>query len=181
MKTPQKIWPYAAIILAAIGTVGSLYLSIGLGLKACPLCFYQRTFMMSVLAVLTLGLLVDRSQESFLCLLSLPLAVAGLIVAAFHEYLVISEKLECPAGMFGLGTAPFQSLAWFIVLTISVALGIGARLGPAIGGIVLGSALAAGCVTSAPPMPSLPAKPYDQPLEICRPPFRPSDKYGEQK
>ena len=34
---------------------GSLYLSLGLGLIACPLCFYQRTFAFAVLGVLILG------------------------------------------------------------------------------------------------------------------------------
>jgi disulfide bond formation protein DsbB len=42
----------AALAVSAVGTVGSLYLSLGMGLKACPLCFYQRTFMMSTAAVL---------------------------------------------------------------------------------------------------------------------------------
>jgi len=27
--------------VAMVGSLGSVYLSIGLGLKACPLCFYQ--------------------------------------------------------------------------------------------------------------------------------------------
>ena len=34
----------AALIAAAISVAGSLYLSLGMGLIACPLCFYQRTF-----------------------------------------------------------------------------------------------------------------------------------------
>jgi hypothetical protein len=36
----------------------------------------------------------------------LPLAVAGLGVALFHEYLELTGKLECPSGVMGVGTAP---------------------------------------------------------------------------
>lgn len=48
-------WAILAAALAAIGTIGSLDLSVGMGLKASPLCFCQRTFVMSVLAVLVLS------------------------------------------------------------------------------------------------------------------------------
>src|SRR5437588_24591 len=74
----------SALAVAVLGTVGSLLLSLGLGLKACPLCFYQRTFMMSVMAVLGMGLVLGSERPGRLCLLALPLAVAGLGVAMFH-------------------------------------------------------------------------------------------------
>lgn len=45
-----------ALALAAIATGGSLYLSLGLGLKACPLCFYQRS--LAIAAVLVLVMLI---------------------------------------------------------------------------------------------------------------------------
>jgi hypothetical protein len=163
-----------SLAVAVAGTVGSLYLSIGMGLKACPLCFYQRTFMMAALAVLAIGLVTDRSQAGLLSIVSLPLAVAGWGVAAFHEYLVVSGKLECPPGLLGLGVAPLQSLAMFSLLTVVIGLGIGRRGVPLAAGAVLGLALAWGCIASSPPMAPAPTKPYEGPLEICRPPFRPS-------
>lgn len=165
-------WAIIAVALAAIGTLGSLYLCLGMGLKACPLCFYQRTFIMSAVAVLSVGLLVDRSRADLLCLLCLPLSVAGLGVAAFHEYLVLAGNLECPMAIFGIGTAPVQSLAVFLLLTASVAMGSIRSAGSIAGSFVLGLLLVWGCVASAPPMPPAPAKPYDQPLETCRPPFK---------
>ena len=38
------IW--APLLVALLAVTGSLWLSIGMKLKACPLCFYQRTFVM---------------------------------------------------------------------------------------------------------------------------------------
>ena len=171
-NSKHSYWAAIALAIAVLGTIGSLYLSIGLGLKACPLCFYQRTFMMAIVAVLGVGLWVDRSQANLLCLLCIPLAIAGLGVAAFHQSLVLADKLECPNGLFGLGTAPLQSSVIFAILVSMVFGGAIPRIVALVGGVCLGLALAWGCIASAPPMPPAPAAPYDQPLEICRPPFR---------
>lgn len=172
-ETRQKTWALVAIAISVAGTLGSLYLSMGLGLKACPLCFYQRTFMMSVVAVLCVGIIAERSRADLLCLLGLPLALAGLCLAGFHEYLVLIDKLECPSGILGLGTAPEQSLAVFVALSGVLAAGSLRNVAAIVASVALGIALAVGCVFSAPPMPPTPTKPYEQPLEICRPPFRP--------
>jgi hypothetical protein len=150
-----------------------------MGLKACPLCFYQRTFVMGVVAVLGIGVLTGQQHRGVLNLLALPLAVAGLGVAVFHEYLEQTGKLECPAGVMGIGTAPQQSLAALTVLLVFVAVGVvrGEHVGesqrPAsVAAVVLGLLLAWGAILSAPPMPTAPAKAYEQPLDMCRPPFR---------
>ena len=111
------VWPSLLVALVALG--GSLWLSIGMKLKACPLCFYQRTFVMGVVAVLGIGVLTGQRHRAVLNLLALPLAVAGLGVAAFHVYLELTGKLECPAGVLGIGTAPQQS---FVVLAFLLAL-----------------------------------------------------------
>jgi hypothetical protein len=169
----MKPWALLALVVAAAGAAGSLYLSIGMGLKACPLCFYQRTFVMSVVAVLGVGLAVDRARADLLCLLCLPLSVAGLGVAAFHEYLVIDGALECPLGLLNVGTVPAQSVALFVVLTALLAVGSIRNAGVAAGSVALGLLLAWGCVASAPPMPPPPTKAYDKPLDVCRPPFQP--------
>ena len=171
--TNRLAWAVVSLVLAAVGTLGSLYLSLGLGLKACPLCLYQRTFVMSVFAVLAVGLLVDRSRCEFLTLLCLPLAAAGLAVAGFHEYLVLSGKLECPQAILGIGTAPEQSLAIFVLLTAAVAIAALRNVAAMAVSITLGLALAWGCIARAPPMPRAPDKPYEQPLDMCRPPYQP--------
>src|SRR5919199_714734 len=94
-------WLWAALAVALAGLAGSLFLSLGMGLKACPLCFYQRAFMMSLVAVLGMGLLTGAGQSGRLGLLSVPLATAGLGVALFHVSLELAGRLECPQGLFG--------------------------------------------------------------------------------
>ena len=170
------IW--APLLVALLALAGSLWLSIAMKLKACPLCFYQRTFVMGVVAVLGIGLLTGQRHRVVLNLLALPLVVAALAVAVFHVYLERTGKLECPAGVMGIGTAPQQSLAVLIVLLVLVAVGViqSRKVGgthPAATGaaVVLGLLLACGAVASSPPMPPAPSQAYKTDLDICRPPF----------
>ena len=108
----------AALGVAALALLGSLYLSMGMGLDTCPLCFYQRSFVMSVIAVIGGGKLLRLPAPSgTLSLLALPLALGGLGIALVHTNLVRTEALACPDGVFGLGPAPYQSLAAFIIVT----------------------------------------------------------------
>lgn len=163
----------AALVLAVVGLAGSLYLSIGMALKACPLCFYQRTFMMSIVAVLAMGL---GRRTSGIALLALPLAAAGLGVACFHVFLEMTGKLECPGGIFGLGTAPQQSLSLFAVLFALLFLDSLRTCRPGrwiaiTGGVVLGATLAVGSSVSNPPIPAPPTVRYEKSPDICRPPF----------
>jgi disulfide bond formation protein DsbB len=171
-------WAAAAVSLAAVA--GSLYLSLGMGLRACPLCFYQRSFAMSLLAVLGVGLLAGGGGQGRLSLLALPLAAAGLGVAMFHVYLELAGRLECPAGVLGLGTAPKQSLTAFVIVFVLLAADAlrgsgagGGRVLATASAVVLGGLLALGCCTSNPPPPPAPTAPYAAPPDICRPPYTP--------
>ncbi len=176
---PATLFTWSAIALALAGTLGSLFLSLGLGLKACPLCFYQRSFVMAALAILGLGWFVERTRPGLICLLSLPMVWAGLGVAAFHEYLVLTNVLECPMALFGIGTAPAQSLVLFAGLAIVASLGAwfgrseSQRQGPGalIGAVILGAVMAIACVKSSPPIPAAPYDLAKQPLDTCRRPF----------
>lgn len=170
---------WAALVVAVSALAGSLALSLGLGLKACPLCFYQRTFAMSLVAVLGMGLSARAARPGRLALLALPLAVAGLGVALLHVSLEVRGKLECPAGVAGLGTAPQQSLAVFVVLTGLLTAGAvrGAdvrSLAALAGALVLGVLLAIASCIANPPAPPPPARAYPSPPDVCRPPFQPS-------
>jgi hypothetical protein len=132
-----------------------------------------------VVAVLGIGVLTGQRHRAVLNLLALPLALAGLGVAVFHEYLELTGKLECPAGVMGIGTAPQQSLAVLIVLLVLVAVGVvrSRQVGeshPAATGaaVVLGLLLAWGAVASSPPLQPAPPQGYTTPFDICRQPFR---------
>ena len=168
------------LLVALVALAGSLWLSVGMGLKACPLCFYQRTFVMGIVAILGIGVLTRDRHRPVLNLLALPQAVAGFGVAAFHVFLELTGKLECPSGVMGVGTAPQQSLAVLAVLLAFVLMGVAWSRNahepywpPFAGAVVLGLLLAWGAVVSAPPMPPAPTKAYETPLDMCRPPFRP--------
>lgn len=170
----DRTWTSLALLAAVMGTGGSLYLSMGMGLQACPLCFYQRTFLMGVVGVLAVGLAGTRHVgPSLFSLLSLPMAIGGLGVALVHNNLEYTGKLECPKGVLGLGTAPQQSLALFVLVTGLLLVDVlrlqGKRppMAASMIAIILGFVFTFGCVASSPKPP----KPdYDLPLLTCRPP-----------
>lgn len=175
-------WNIAALVLAVVAASGSLDLSLGLGLKACPLCFYQRSF--AITAVLATAMLVwlDGFCSPRASLVALPLAVSGLGVATFHVYLVQAGKLKCPSALFGWGDGPMQSLAVFSALSFvciagawsSRRAGGGGGTLAALAAVLLGAVTAWACIASAPSLPSPPDQPYDsvkQPFDMCRPPF----------
>lgn len=180
--SPSQRWTILAFLAALVTVVGSLSLTIILGLKACPLCLYQRSFAMGAFAMLLMGLLTGQ-RGGLLSLLALPLAVGGVGVAVMHVYLELNGTLECPSGIAGLGSAPQQSLLGLAILTVFLIVDVytakeeseGMPLKSAgIVSIILGVALTLGCMKSAPPLPKPPTSPYDaekQPLLGCRPPF----------
>jgi len=49
-----------------------------MGLLACPLCFYQRTFAFGLVGLLGVGLVLPNRNPKLLCILALPSAVGGL-------------------------------------------------------------------------------------------------------
>jgi disulfide bond formation protein DsbB len=169
----------SALAVALVALAGSLWLSLGMNLKACPLCFYQRTFVMGVVAILAIGRLSGPRHRAVLPLLSLPLSVAAFATALFHVRLELTGRLECPAGVLGLGTAPQQSAAITALLLALLLLGswrarrAGEPVSAALAGVVLGASLSWGAIASAPPAPAPPAAAYAVPLETCRPPYVP--------
>lgn len=175
-QAPQEpsIWLWGAMFASLIALAGSLYLSLGMGLKACPLCLYQRTFVMGVVGVLAVGFFVKELQPRVLSLLALPLAVAGLAIAGFHCYLEATGFLECPRGILGVGSAPQQSLVNLTALVLLLVIDqLGQRtLLAVLGTAVLGGLLAFSDIRSAPPSPT-PTKAYDLPVDEdgCRRPF----------
>jgi disulfide bond formation protein DsbB len=169
----------SAAIVSVAALAGSLYLSIGMNLKACPLCFYQRTFIMGAAGVLCVGLLLPGVRRSAVCALALPAAVGGLAIAIFHTYLESTGFLECPLGVLSLGSAPQQSLAAHVLLVLLLALGVlvdRARMAidlvAAAVAVLLGVLFALGGIKGTPPSPE-PATPYKTPVDQdgCRRPY----------
>jgi disulfide bond formation protein DsbB len=175
----RSILTWLALIVAGVATAGSLYLSIGMGLLACPLCFYQRTFVMGALGVLVIGLLTRMDRLVSLSALAFPLAVGGLGIAGLHVYLEGTGKMECPAGILGVGSAPQQSLAALGILALLLVLdlltshGQGSGVATAVAGLVLGGAFAYGCFRGSPPAVRPSAEAYKEEPKGCRPLPRP--------
>lgn len=173
---PDSSSRFAAVaaLLSTATAAGSVWLSVGMKLKACPLCFYQRSFVMAAAGILGVGLMVRSASCGLLCVLALTPAAAGFCIAGFHVWLEASGKLECPAGLFGIGSAPQQSAATLGLLMIVVAAGAwrsrlpGAVMSSAAAGLLFAWA----SIASAPPLPPAPLKAYETPLDTCRPPFR---------
>jgi hypothetical protein len=171
-------WLWAAFVVAALAAAGSLSLSLIEKKQACPLCFYQRTFALSLVALLAQGLLTGGVRWGRLALLALPLAIGGLGVAAFHVNLEVRDILECPPGLFDISTAPKQSLAVFAALTVLLIGGVGSGVKArevSFPGRVLALALGGGLVWASisanPKLPEPPTKPYPAPPVVCRPPY----------
>ena len=76
-----------AALVAATATVGSLYLSLGLGLVPCELCWYQRILMYPLVVILGVAAAERRAGVRRTVL---PLSVLGAGLAAYHSYLQIS-------------------------------------------------------------------------------------------
>src|SRR5215470_2689255 len=93
---PMTWWLPLAALVALVGVIGSLYLSLGMELKACPLCFYQRSFIMATLAVLAFGLFIREIPRGAVTPLALGPAMAGAYIAVMHVNAVYTGALECP-------------------------------------------------------------------------------------
>lgn len=128
----------AAAVVASVATAGSLYLSLGLGLVPCRLCWYQRILMYPLVVVLGVGALEARPG---VVRTALPLAIPGAATAAYHSWLQISPSATCSLDgscaavlyrVAGLSVPNLSLLAFALVLAALVL--VAARSpGPVIG------------------------------------------------
>jgi disulfide bond formation protein DsbB len=117
---------FAAWLVAALATGGSLLFSSGMGLAPCVLCWYQRICLFPLVVVLARALFpLDRAVVRY----ALPLAAIGWLVAAYHNLVyagIVPESLQpCAQGvscsernldLFGFVDIPLLSLLAFTVL-----------------------------------------------------------------
>jgi hypothetical protein len=170
------LWPRLALFVSVVGVVGSLYLSLQMELKACPLCFYQRAFIMSVAAILGFGMYLPDVPKAALTPLAMAPAMAGAVVANTHVLLVVNGILECPMGVTGFIAAPGESLIVYVVLMILLLVDLFHNkryVMPGLGALLAGYILASASIRATPPVPD-PTGPYpaDTKLDGCRKVYR---------
>ena len=153
-ETPSDLkvlWTRLALFLAVVGVLGSLHLSLSMELKACPLCYYQRAFMMVTAGILAIGMFLPGMPLAGQTVLALIPAFAGGSMAAFHTYLELNGTLECPKGITGFLVAPQESLIIF-TLILAALLGDlfhrGVYVMQGVGAMLLGLVFCISCVRS---------------------------------
>ena len=83
--SPGWLLVFAAWLLAAVATLGALFMSEVMALAPCVLCWYQRICMFPLVLVLALGLFpFDARVVRY----ALPLAVIGALIALLHLLLM---------------------------------------------------------------------------------------------
>lgn len=116
-----------ALVVAVLGTAGSLYFSQIAGFPPCVLCWYQRIALYPLIPIITVGyLLKDKNLPYYV----LPLSLTGLLISIYHNLLywkIIPESLApCVQGIscttkyiswFGFVTIPFLALLAFIFVS----------------------------------------------------------------
>ena len=137
----RLLWGYelwAAFVVAAIATGGSLFFSEIAHFIPCELCWYQRICMYP-LSILTLFLAAHGDHRAARYLLPLPVVGAG--VSIYHlliENRVIAQPAQClisaPGGCatkwineFGYVTIPTLTLTGFVLLIGFLALASGSE------------------------------------------------------
>ena len=128
-RVRSALWGYelwAAFVVAAVGTGGSLFFSETANFVPCELCWFQRVCMYP-LSILTLFAAVHGDYRIVRYLLPIP--VVGACVSVYHlliENAVISEPSSCKIGgagcavkwinEFGYVTIPTLALTGFLLL-----------------------------------------------------------------
>lgn len=120
-----------AWMVALVASLGSLYLSEVVGFVPCVLCWYQRIAMYPL--VLVLGVAMVRGDASA-WRYGMPLAVVGLLIAAYHVTIQYQPSLDvgaCSAGasctgrylhVFGLVSIPVMAGMGFLLVIALLAL-----------------------------------------------------------
>lgn len=125
----DSVSPFAlpfAWIVAALATLGSLYLSQIAGLIPCEFCWFQRICMYPL--SLLLGIAAFRGDVGIAKRYFMPISIVGAGLAVYHYQLehIAGEPTVCGAAVpcnsaafniFGFISVPFLSLAAFALIT----------------------------------------------------------------
>jgi len=118
----------AAWLVAALATVGSLYLSQIAGLVPCQLCWFQRIAMYPLILLLAIAAFRGDVYVAKRYFIWLP--IVGACISAYHyqlERFPSQPTLSCGLGepscsqavvnIFGFVSVPFMALAAFLLIT----------------------------------------------------------------
>ena len=116
-----------ATLVALVATAGSLFLSLGLGLVPCRLCWYQRILMYPLVVVLGVAAVERRAAVAWT---ALPLVGLGAAIAAYHSRLQVTQTacgigaVSCAQVQYRVAglTVPNLSLVAFCLVGAAVAL-----------------------------------------------------------
>src|SRR5450830_1302451 len=115
MKTSPWTLIFGAWLIAAMATLGALFMSEIMGFAPCVLCWYQRIFMFPLVFILAAGLFPFDTR---LVRYALHLTVVGWMIALFHVLVVagiVPENIRpCAQGI----SCKDQPIEWFGFLTI---------------------------------------------------------------
>jgi disulfide bond formation protein DsbB len=119
--------PIAAMTVAWVAMLGSLYYSEIRSFVPCPLCWYQRILMYPLALITLIGVIRDDGN---LPAYVLPFSFLGIAVSGYHYLIqlgVFGQSNVCAIGIpcslryvniAGFITIPFQALLAFILITI---------------------------------------------------------------
>ena len=126
----NKLFLYIAWVTALTSMIGSLFFSEVMLLPPCVLCWYQRIAMYPLVLIIGAAIM---TRDGNVRIYALPLAVAGLATAVYHNliyYGIVPESLTpCAEGvpcnavqleLLGFVTIPLMGLASFAVITLSL-------------------------------------------------------------
>ena len=125
----------ATTVVAVVATAGSLYLSLGLGLVPCDLCWYQRILMYPLVVVLGVAAWEDRVAVWRTAAL---LAVPGAGIATYHSYLQRTTTTctfsgPCASIQYTVGPLTIPNLALLAFVLVLGALALAAVAGAGTG------------------------------------------------
>ena len=128
----SRRWLAAGTIIAAVATGGSLWLSFGLGLIPCELCWYQRVLMYPLVVILGVATIERRP---LVYRTALPLSVGGVLLAAYHSWIQYASvptscsfgEISCGAVQYRIGGLAVPNLSLIAFLMISAILFVVAR------------------------------------------------------
>jgi disulfide bond formation protein DsbB len=127
-KSLNNILPYLAWAIALLAMVGSLFFSEVMDLPPCVLCWYQRIASYPLVLIIGVGIVL---RDPRMKIYALPLCLAGLAVAIYHNLLYygfIPESITpCTEGVpcnavqiewLGFITIPLMGLGAFISMCL---------------------------------------------------------------